>query len=89
MKNSKPLAVFLVAAACIVLREASEVVPISLVWLLSFVFVLRQYCGDKFSVEAVDVKYEDSGEIHTTPLLSTRTEQAAVKDICSIIGVEV
>lgn len=48
-----------------------------------------QYCGDKFSVEPVDVTYDDSGETQTTPLMSTRTEKASVKEICSIIGVEV
>lgn len=48
-----------------------------------------QYCGDKFSVEPVDVTYDESGETQTTPLMSTRTEKASVKEICSIIGVEV
>lgn len=53
-------------------------------------FRLSQYCGDKFSVEPVDVTYDDkSGDVKTTPLLSTRTEKASVAEICSIIGVEV
>ncbi|CAN0194306.1 unnamed protein product [Ascophyllum nodosum] len=47
------------------------------------------YCSDKFSVEPVDVTYDDSGKTHTTPLLSARTECASVKEICSIIGVEI
>lgn len=51
---------------------------------------ILQYCGDKFSVEPVDVTYDDnSSETQTTPLLSTRTEEASVAEICSIIGVEV
>lgn len=48
-----------------------------------------QYCGDKFSVESVDVSYDGSGKVQTTPLLSTRTEEASVADVCSIIGVDV
>lgn len=52
--------------------------------------MISQYCGDKFSVEPVDVTYDDnSGDVKTTPLLSTRTEKASVAEICSIIGVEV
>lgn len=52
--------------------------------------LLLQHCGDKFSVEPVDVTYDDnSSETQTTPLLSTRTEEASVAEICSIIGVEV
>ncbi|CAN0103892.1 unnamed protein product, partial [Ectocarpus fasciculatus] len=57
---------------------------------LRALFRISQYCGDKFSVEPVDVTYEDkSGDVKTTPLLSTRTEKASVAEICSIIGVEV
>lgn len=53
-------------------------------------FFSFQYCGDKFSVEPVDVAYDDnSSETQTTPLLSTRTEEASVAEICSIIGVKV
>lgn len=48
-----------------------------------------QYCGDKFSVEPVDVTYDHNGETQTTPLMSTRTEKASVAEICSIIGVKV
>lgn len=50
---------------------------------------VQQYCGDKFSVEPVDVTYDDTGDKQTTPLMSTRTEEALVSEICSIIGVKV
>lgn len=33
--------------------------------------------------------YEESGEKHVTPLLSSRKEVAPVADICSTIGVKV
>lgn len=32
---------------------------------------------------------DDTRKAQTTPLLSTRTEEASVAEICSIIGVEV
>ncbi|CAM9217304.1 unnamed protein product [Hapterophycus canaliculatus] len=54
------------------------------------VTMFSEYCGDKFSAEPVDVTYDDnSSETQTTPLLSTRTEEASVAEICSIIGVEI
>lgn len=57
--------------------------------MISF-FFSSQYCGDKFSVEPVDVTYDvESSRAQTTPLLSTRTEEASVAEICSIIGVQV
>ncbi|CAM9254078.1 unnamed protein product [Ectocarpus sp. 13 AM-2016] len=56
----------------------------------TMVTMFSEYCGDKFSVEPVDVTYDDeSGDVKTTPLLSTRTEKASVAEICSIIGVEI
>ncbi|CAN0443478.1 unnamed protein product, partial [Laminaria digitata] len=55
----------------------------------TMVTMFSQYCLDKFSVEPVDVTYDHSGKTQTTPLMSTRTEKASVKEICSIIGVEV
>lgn len=57
---------------------------------LSLVYdIYDQYCEDKFSVETVDVVYEESGEKQVTPLMSKRTEVALVSEICSVIGVEV
>eukprot|EP00903_Cladosiphon_okamuranus_P013526 g12598.t1 len=56
----------------------------------TMVTMFSEYCGDKFSVEPVDVTYDDKpSETQTTPLLSTRTEEASVAEICSIIGVEI
>lgn len=50
----------------------------------------HQYCEDKFSVEPLDVVYEDGREEpQVTPRMSTRTATASVMEICSIIGVEV
>ena len=70
--------------------EDVDVVSLYLFLLCFFgLLLLRQYCGDKFSVEQVDVTYDDSSETQTTPLLSTRTEEASAAEICSIIGVEV
>lgn len=53
------------------------------------VAMFSQYCEDKFSVETVDVVYEESGEKQVTPLMSKRTEVALVSEICSVIGVEI
>eukprot|EP00904_Undaria_pinnatifida_P007512 jgi/Undpi1/3891/HiC_scaffold_16.g07259.m1 len=55
----------------------------------TMVTMFSQYCGDKFSVEPVDVTYDHNGETQTTPLMSTRTEKASVAEICSIIGVKI
>lgn len=48
-----------------------------------------QYCAEKFTVEPVEVFYEEGGERHVTPVMSSRREKASVTEICSVIGVEV
>ncbi|CAN0350329.1 unnamed protein product, partial [Discosporangium mesarthrocarpum] len=50
---------------------------------------LWDYCDDKFTAEPVDVVYEEMGQTETTPLLTTRRQEASLTEICSYIGVEV
>lgn len=69
----------------------------------TMVTMFSEYCGVPFTVEPVDVVYEEGSEgvkhfgsgsddfvgTETTPRLSTRKAEANVKEICSIIGVDI
>lgn len=50
------------------------------------VAMFSQHCKEQFTVEPVDVIYEEDGRTETTPLLSTRQVQAKMKDVESIVG---
>eukprot|EP00617_Octactis_speculum_P025638 CAMPEP_0185769292 /NCGR_PEP_ID=MMETSP1174-20130828/53494_1 /TAXON_ID=35687 /ORGANISM="Dictyocha speculum, Strain CCMP1381" /LENGTH=610 /DNA_ID=CAMNT_0028454291 /DNA_START=69 /DNA_END=1901 /DNA_ORIENTATION=- len=56
------------------------------------VTMFSEYCAEKFTVEPVTVIYEneDGSEDwrEVTPRLSTRTQEASLKEICSYIDVE-
>ena len=53
------------------------------------VTMFGEYCSDPFTVEPVDVIYEKTGEIQTTPKLFTRTETADVKMVNGTIGIDI
>lgn len=69
----------------------------------TMVTMFSEYCGVPFSVEPVDVVYEEGSEgvkhfgsetdafvpTETTPRLSTRRAEANIKEVCSIIGVDI
>lgn len=52
------------------------------------VTMFSQHCQQPFTVEPVDVVYERDGRIETTPLLSRREVSARLRDVYSIVGVE-
>lgn len=53
------------------------------------VTMFSEYCAEPFTVEPVDIHYEATGEVFTTPALSRRTCDAKVKDINGTIGIEI
>lgn len=55
----------------------------------TMIAMFSEYCAEPFTCEPVDVVYEDDGHIETTPLLSTRTCDASVKDINGTIGINI
>ena len=54
----------------------------------TMVAMFSEHCAVPFTVEPVDVLYEKTGEIQTTPALSTRTETASVDFVNSLIGID-
>ncbi|GMI42046.1 hypothetical protein TeGR_g14003 [Tetraparma gracilis] len=52
------------------------------------VAMFSEHCARPFTVEPVDVLYEKTGEIQTTPRLFTRTETAKVDFVNSLIGIK-
>lgn len=73
-----------------VLIEATniDVVKANIV-LDTMVTMFSEYCTEPFTVEPVDVIYEQDGRIETTPLLSTRTCDAKVADVNGIVGINI
>ncbi len=55
----------------------------------TMVTMFAEHCAVPFTVEPVDVRYECDGKQYTTPLLSTRTCDASVKDINGTIGIRI
>lgn len=53
------------------------------------VAMFSEYCSEPFTAEAVEVIYEANNESHTTPILSSRTCDAPVKDVVGIVGVDI
>jgi phenylalanyl-tRNA synthetase beta chain len=53
------------------------------------VTMFSQYCSSPFTVEEVEVRYEATGTVQITPLLSTRTCDAKVADINGTIGIQI
>ncbi|KAJ1422721.1 hypothetical protein B484DRAFT_398953 [Ochromonadaceae sp. CCMP2298] len=53
------------------------------------VTMFAEHCAEPFTVEPVKVVYEATGETHITPLLSRRTCDTPLKDITSIVGVDI
>jgi phenylalanyl-tRNA synthetase beta chain len=53
------------------------------------VAMFAEYCAAPFTAEAVEVTYEATGETQITPLLSSRTCDAPVKEIVGIVGVDI
>jgi phenylalanyl-tRNA synthetase beta chain len=52
------------------------------------VAMFSEHCSQPFTVEPVDINYESSGVVETTPILFSRTETAKVDFVNSIIGIE-
>lgn len=52
------------------------------------VAMFSEYCSEPFKIEPVDVHYEKTGELATTPRLFSRTETAEVDFVNSIIGID-
>ncbi|GMH97782.1 hypothetical protein TrST_g12655 [Triparma strigata] len=52
------------------------------------VAMFSEHCAQPFTVEPVDVVYEETGEIQTTPILFSRTETAKVDFVNSLIGIK-
>lgn len=48
--------------------------------------MFAQHCSEPFTMEPVDVIYENDGHKETTPLLSTREEKAKLAEIRSLTG---
>lgn len=53
------------------------------------VTMFSEYCSTPFAVEAVEVRYAQSGKVDVTPLLSNRSCDASVKDINGTIGINI
>ncbi|GMI53683.1 hypothetical protein ScalyP_jg9358 [Parmales sp. scaly parma] len=51
------------------------------------VTIFSEYCSDPFTIEPVDVLYEETNDIQTTPKLFTRRETASVDVVNSTIGI--
>ncbi len=52
------------------------------------VAMFSEHCSAPFTVEPVDVNYEATGKVDTTPRLFTRTETAKVDFVNSLIGIQ-
>jgi len=54
------------------------------------VTMFSEHCDKPFSVEKVDVIYEaEGGRVDTTPKMTVRSDQAAVADVNSLVGIDI
>lgn len=53
------------------------------------VTMFSEYCSEKFTVEPVEIVYKSDGKKALTPLLSSRTCDAKIRDINGTIGINI